>query len=504
MTAKISSAASVARISGTMTHTPGLARQNQFDPDTHNDQDLWDDIESALTEKDIQVLRAKLKEISHMPFEAAPDGLSGEFLFDLTHGVATPGEWQEFDGLLPDFSEVTQALPKIHLHHHKRCMNETIHHYYLEQAAPMSREQDPLSAEVEDPEWQMLEEAMTEGDVMDLRQKLQLIAKTASTHPYGVSDMEDYLNEEMDPGDRERFEEELAFNPQLSDDLDLNLELEEAIGEQDVMALREALGGVMRHQKGRARSIADIDSFLEGSMTGDDREAFMEEMAGNRELRREIRLSGEMEKALGEQDVIALRDKLREVADSEEKVVGRGLVAPPKVSGVKQLATVAAVALLVMGFFSLQTVTNLTNRNVYEAFYKAPPAPSNFRDVAATPADGLTQGFLLFNHGQYASALLLLREEANREPFNPAAVFYTGASHQGLKEYSQAVAQYDRILLHRDNLFVEQAEWYAALSLVGSHQFPEATGRLNAVVNRRGYYARDAEKLLSRIRKGTQ
>ncbi len=500
MTLKETTATRVATRAGRLPRFREAGNPSTVNPMTHNGHDLWDDISDALSEKDVLELRTTLRDVAAHATKEKEEPQNHQTYFDLAiDNPAFP------EGLTDDLSvdlDSFHPLPRIHIHHHKRCLSEHTHLFYRDQAMAAAGEMPETIDGEEELEWLLIGEAMKEGDVMDLRNKLSQIQKTVSSHQYGVSDIEAYLEGEMDLDTMEHFEEELAVNPELKNDLSLNVELEEAISEEDVISLRELLRKVSRQQNNSARELEDIDAFLDDGMTEEERESFLEELSGSRELKREVELVRQVGNALGEKDVMELREQLREVAASEQKLEGRSLVSlAGRRKGIKQLVTIAAMLLLLLGISGIHTFTSLSGRDSYSAFYKAPPAPSSFRDAGTPDASGLTGGFRLYNQGHYASALLLLKEEASAEPFNPAAVFYTGASYQGLREYKNAIAEYERIIQHRDNLFVEQAEWYRALSLVGKGNYRDAVSNLGDVVNRRGFYSRQAEALLSRIEK---
>lgn len=500
MTLKETTATRVATRAGRLPRFREAGTPSTVNPITHNGHDLWDDISDALTEKDLFELRTALRDVAAHATEEKREPKNHQVYFDLSIDNPVFPE-----GLADDLSadlDSPHPLPRIHLHHHKRCLSEHTHLFYRDQAMATGGEMPGATEGDEELEWLLIGEAMKEGDVMDLRNKLSQIQKSVSSHQYGVSDIEAYLDGEMDHAAMEHFEEELAVNPELKNDLSLNVELEEAISEEDVISMRELLRKVSRQHNNPARELEEIDAFLDDAMTDKKRESFLEELSGSRELKREVELVRQIGNALGEKDVMELREQLREVAASESKLEGRSLMElAGRRKGIKQLVTFAAMFLLLLGISGIHTFTSLSGRDSYTAFYKAPSAPSSFRDAGTPDATGLTGGFRLYNQGHYASALLLLKEEAYAEPFNPAAVFYAGASYQGLREYNNAIAEYERIIQHRDNLFVEQAEWYRALSLVGKGSYRDAATNLGDVVKRRGFYLRQAEALLSRIEK---
>ena len=64
-----------------------------------------------------------------------------------------------------------------------------------------------------------------------------------------------------------------------------------------------------------------IDKYLSGELTGDDLREFNVEMAINADLEEEITLHQEIEEAIQEQDITALRDNLQEVMQQDQELV---------------------------------------------------------------------------------------------------------------------------------------------------------------------------------------
>ncbi len=98
---------------------------------------------------------------------------------------------------------------------------------------------------------------------------------------------------------------------------DFELEgLEEAILEKDISDLRDTLSKVAQTVQVQY-STEEIDSYINGELTGKNLEEFEQELEVNSSLQREVRIHNELESALDEVDVTNLRDQLSQLMETE-------------------------------------------------------------------------------------------------------------------------------------------------------------------------------------------
>ena len=74
------------------------------------------------------------------------------------------------------------------------------------------------------------------------------------------------------------------------------------------------------------------------------------------------------------------------------------------------------------------------------------------------------------------------------------------ASLQNLERYTEAIPEFTNVILHGDNLFIEESEWYRALCHLKLNQKEVAKEQLLAIVRKRGFYASDAKAILRKTR----
>lgn len=199
---------------------------------------------------------------------------------------------------------------------------------------------------------QELQASITEEDVLNLREKLEKTAKkftdndekasfdllddfadiqelTSIVSPEELLDYYDSLpkvhvyqheihsNENIHQFYKEQ--EDFELNEDFIDEEfeEFELEgLEDAILEKDILDLRDTLSKVSQTIQVQY-STEEIDSYINGELTGKKLEDFEHELEINSALQREVQIHSELESAVDEFDVTNLRDKLSHLMDTE-------------------------------------------------------------------------------------------------------------------------------------------------------------------------------------------
>lgn len=87
----------------------------------------------------------------------------------------------------------------------------------------------------------------------------------------------------------------------------------ESIMEKDIMDLRESLKHISSLNSRQVYSTGDIEMYLEGQMTDEEKSDFKDELLVNPELRADIKLNMELKEAVSEKDIMALRSSLEDI-----------------------------------------------------------------------------------------------------------------------------------------------------------------------------------------------
>jgi len=471
----------------------------QSNPELMEEFQLQKEIEEAILEKDVHHLRHQLQQLIRTK---KSENKFSQASFDLTDELDLPSilsDSLESADLSTDTLENFESLPKIHLYNHTRAQKETVHQFYKEQEQ-FKRSADDLNTDLDmDAEWAELENAVLEKDIMELRESLQHIAASMSSHKYSVEEIEQYLEGNLHGEDLELFEEELAVNSSLNTDVEINMELEEAITETDIMDLRDKISLITQKQSSITRSVEEIESYLDGELDESDTESFAEELYENIDLQAEVNLLRELNAALTENDVMNLRNELAQVKKEVKTQEEKSIFSINSHTLVKKWGTAAAVLITALMISSVVNFSSGTRENIYQKFYSAPAAVTQFRSATQETTNFLMEGFDLYNKSEFASALSYFQKVLETDQNNPAARFYSGASLQSLEKYNNAAEQYNQVLLHHDNIFLEQAEWYLSLCYLKLGETEKSIKQLEAVVNRNGFYQKKAKELLKQI-----
>lgn len=493
-----------------MTHEPkkadtadeesgGLHRRNvqtqskekpRFTPKPLNGHDHWKELKDAVSEKDIIGLRLQLMAIlSGKPGE----GLDHHPVFDTSETLDIDDFLSRWNNVNPEEITAVDALPKIHIHQHHRASGEQVHHFYEEQFHKLKTKENDEAEH--DPEWLLMEEALKERDVVDLRESLRQIGSLVPMHGISAEEIEQFNDGKWNRTARTAFLKEMELNKELEQDVRLEKELREAVVETEIMDLREKLHQIMQTQHSTARSVGEIEAFLDDSIDPASREAFISELSENDDLKAEISLIKSLDKAFTEHDISALRKKLEQLSGNLEQHQVNSLFSPG-IRNSKRAGMFAAVFLFLAGLSTVMWLFRVEDRRDYSDYFVVPEAVNVVRSAPDASEVHLFTGLELFNKADYTSALASFRkmpEDGNKEPI---AHFYAGASCQNLHMYKEALSYYQWVITQGDNLFVEQAEWLGVFCMLQISENHNAVKQLEAIIEKKGFYMKDAILLL--------
>lgn len=119
-----------------------------------------------------------------------------------------------------------------------------------------------------------------------------------------------------------------------------------------------------------------------------------------------------------------------------------------------------------------------------------------WKEVDVAYIDYLDKTMEMFMKGQNKKALTRFLVILETYPDDLNAHFYAGLCYYNLKEYSSAFDSFEKCLDSKYANFNEEAEWYMAKSLIAKGDRQAAEKILRQIIDAKGYYAKQAEKLL--------
>jgi hypothetical protein len=207
-----------------------------------------------------------------------------------------------------------------------------------------------------------------------------------------------------------------------------------------------------------------IDEKLSGELMGEELEDFEKDLQDDPDLMAEFELHAEIDEAIQESEVIELRKKLDLVHDLTQNKKQPGLLRTILRHKLSRIAAASFVVLLIITSLSLYLLRpdgNMSNDNLFKIYYQ-PDAALIIRGTDSQNAS-LIQAFQMYENKEYVSALDLFAQVLESDGDNIPVHFYSGISNIELGQYRNALAPFNFIMEHKQNLYIERAEWYAAL-----------------------------------------
>lgn len=460
------------------------------------------EILQAVQERDIISLRENLNKV------AADQGItnkSEEFIFSdsFNFGLAEEisSSAQNFSRTVntDDIINFTQSFPKIHLYQHNIAAKENIHQFYKEQNESDSSYEEESNSPLENALFEDIKNALEESDVLDIRANLKQIATSMPEHSRSTEEIHDYIYNQMSLEERAEFDEELVFNSKLAKDVQLYKDIDMAATENDIMELRSSLRKIQKAELQTTTRIEEIEDYIYDRLSEMELASFESELADNKELVAEIELVENIDKALQENDIMQLRAKLGNIANDNinEKQAERSIAFKFRHRRIA-LSVVAASLILLLGITGL--LSKYTSEgNVYQKFYAKYETTGISRSSNTEADKTLSIALQKFNNQEYETALNLLQEVISKDNDNSVGHFYSGVTLQELGRYHRAIEEYQAVVINKDNLFVEQAEWYIGLCYLQTSESEKAIKQFNRIANGKGFYQPKAVAILNKL-----
>ena len=466
--------------------------------DTAQQEDLvlFAEIDEALHECDIIALRKQLKNISKTTENSSLNEhfTDAEAYFGLSEEVFNPVNLNTDN----EESQVRNYLQKLHLKNHASASREIVHDLFSEGEETLEFDNQFMSQE-DELLFEDITDAMAEKEIIELRANLQSIAQSVSIHERTFEEIEDLVNGNLDEESEAFIRQEAVQNTALANEIDFHAEINNAIEEFDIMKLRAGLKEMMENEYSHSRTIDEIDDYLNDGLNENMFALFDEELLENSGLSADLAFHKEVNQAISEADIMALRSRLKDISLEENgrnsEVLG---ISSPKRKNLFWYAA-ASVIILMVAFSSLLNHRTYTNQQLYTSNYKPYTNGANISRSATNSADAMNSALKEIDSGNYSSALQLLGSASLSKTDGFSINFYSGVAYQGLGEYNNAIKSFNEVVKHGDNLLVEQSEWYIGLCYLRIEEREKAKVQLKSIVSRNGFYREQSSKLLKQL-----
>lgn len=240
-----------------------------------------------------------------------------------------------------------------------------------------------------------------------------------------------------------------------------------------------------------------IEDFLDGELTEDQLQEFENELLDDLDLQMELDLHREVDAAIMEQDVMDLRSKLEAIEPPPNSTQKRRI----KFLNKWNIAAASLALLLGLGslIYLIDSKSTYSNDKVYSNYYKPYNVVINTRSSDVAIDNLLVNALKSYESKDYRTALTLFREILDKDSTNITSNFYSGISNLEINEYSKANKNFTRVLRHKNNLFIEQSEWYLGFCYLMTNEREKAVKQFHIIAKGNSFYKTKAQEILNRL-----
>jgi tetratricopeptide (TPR) repeat protein len=241
-----------------------------------------------------------------------------------------------------------------------------------------------------------------------------------------------------------------------------------------------------------------IQPFLDGELSREELDWFNKELQSNAVLAEDIKLYREVDNAVREQDVMDLRDQLDVIHNS----IGDPTREPDQHSRIRKFLSYGAIAslaiLISFGIMLKVQHKKLTNEQIYQRHYEPYEVTMVYRSGQTQSLINLAQ--TKYDARDYFGAIEIYEQILGMEPGNMESNLYSGISYLETEQYSKAENRFGTIIDHKDNLYIEQAEWYLGFCYLQTGKNLEARAHFKEISKGEGSFSKKARKIMRSIK----
>jgi hypothetical protein len=246
--------------------------------------------------------------------------------------------------------------------------------------------------------------------------------------------------------------------------------------------------------------IEEIEGYIYNQLSDEQLISFEAELSENKDLQAEIKLIRSIDLAINESDVMQLRGSIQNIAAqiASEKQTERSFAGKFKARKIVYAAVAASLIIMlsISGLLSRQS----SQDELYQKFYTTYQTTGINRSANITANQTLSEALQKLDNQEYKSAINLFNEVIGRDQKNMVGHFYAGVSLQETGKYKSAIQEYQTVMTDKDNLFVEQANWYIGLCYLQTSDDKKAYNQFKKIAKNEGFYQLKAQAILRKMK----
>ena len=245
-----------------------------------------------------------------------------------------------------------------------------------------------------------------------------------------------------------------------------------------------------------------IDRYLDGELSESEKQWFENEIISDSDLAKDIELHREVNAAIRETDVLKFRRKLDKIHATIEPEYQRSLTHKVIRSKYSRIAAASIVILFAVGML----LGNMPGQPVdsdklFQRYYETPEFSDIVRSDLAIDRLYL-EAITCYADKQFTEAVELFERVVQIDKNNMKAYLAAGISNIETNQPAKAEKSFETVIEQKDNLYVDQANWYLGLCYLKMNNLEDAEKQFDMIASDdRSYKQAMAKKILKKLDK---
>lgn len=230
-----------------------------------------------------------------------------------------------------------------------------------------------------------------------------------------------------------------------------------------------------------------IESYLDGSLVGQELEDFKQAIASQPELAKEVDLHREVNESLKDDMSEKFKSSLAEAIRKAKA---------QKRNKIRYFSAAAAIAILMISIISVPTKQD--PEKVFEKYY-APYEADFIQRSSKLSKKGTTIAYEYYQSADYQKCFELLDQHLEHTPSDAVASFYMGLSALELNFDELAIEYLSKEDLYKGSAFSSHAKWYLGLSYLKTNQKKDAEAVFSQLAHEKNFYQERSQAILNNV-----
>eukprot|EP01155_Anaeramoeba_flamelloides_P043643 Anaeramoba_flamelloidesc37405_g1_i1.p1 GENE.c37405_g1_i1~~c37405_g1_i1.p1 ORF type:complete len:249 (-),score=27.86 c37405_g1_i1:600-1346(-) len=235
-----------------------------------------------------------------------------------------------------------------------------------------------------------------------------------------------------------------------------------------------------------------IDKFVTGKLEDTELWEFKADIDKDPDLAKEVKLRKEIFDAIKDDEKVAFVKTLQNINRESQSTPKKRSITRWQLQSIA--AAIIVLALIGTGIFT-GFFSSDKNMNLYSAYFVDEGNLLATRTISGFTKDEVKSGIQFYEDQKYDEALSVFNEMPN----NLIARLYSGFTYMKTEEFAKAEQQFNYIIDHGDNIFIDQAEWNIGLSYLAQDEIDKAKMMFTNISKRNSAYRDNATNILKEI-----